>query len=395
MSFMDKLNSIKNAGGGNSRIRAVKATWEDPNIQWFFYQGLSPYIHFNMTMTSKDVVGSGKLVEPQPKLIEMLEKIASGELTGRYAKRALKDELAKYTVDFQLYIHSMVNKALRIGVKEGTIEKIAPGFLPIFQLPLAYPVEWARVEYPVLVSPKVDGLRCIYERGKLFTRKGNEIQGLDWLIKKLDAATANYNFKRLDGEIVAPGSNFDEISGKLRSFNETPNAHYYVFDAVVDESVPFNARTTALVSWAHLESTNGFSALPSVTCMCQEEVYAQYDRAIKSGFEGVMIKSYSGCYYNGRSYEWQKVKKHETLDLTVVGIEEGKGRLSTMVGSLICQLPNGLTTRVGTGLSDAQRLLWAQGPSNIIGKTVEVEFMEQSSKGVLRHPRLKCVRGDK
>lgn len=395
MTFVEKLNAIKNAGGGYRRISTLKAYWDDPDIQWFFYQGLSPFVHFSITLTSKDLSLGGPLEDPRAELIELLDSIATGQLKGTQAKRKLKSELSGYTHDMQRYITAMVNKTLRIGVGPGTIEKIAPGFLPKFSVPLAHPVDWAKVDYPCIVSPKIDGLRCVYEDGVLYSRNGKELQGLDWLKSRLAYAVRDTEIKRLDGEIIAPGQHFDEISGKLRSFNENKDAHYYIFDIVVDATVPLYTRMAAMAMWATRNRASGFSVLNNVTCFTQEEVFRQYDKALASGFEGVMVKGYSSCYFDGRSYDWQKVKKHDTLDLPVIGIEDGEGRLEGLVGALVCQLPNGKTTKVGTGLSDAQRRLWMQGPSNIIGKTVEVEFMEYSSKGVLRHPRLKCVRGDK
>lgn len=108
-----------------------------------------------------------------------------------------------------------------------------------------------------------------------------------------------------------------------------------------------------------------------------------------------MVKGDCSPYYDGRTYHWQKVKKSDSIDLRVVGWEPGEGKYQDMVGALKCELPNGQISYVGSGLKDDQRAKWAEDPTLILGKYVEVEFMEQSSKGVLRHPRLKCVRGDK
>lgn len=399
MSFTSDLMMLANTGGGYRKQGALKSIWPDENIQWFFYQAMSPYIHFNMTMKMNDIIGEGDKEDPEEALIMLIDRVQSGDLRGTIAKRELKKELSKYTVDFQRLIHRMINKELRMGVGPAVVNKVAPGFLPEFMVPLAHRVEWRKVAYPCLVSPKVDGLRCIYQDGQLLSRKGKPIQGLTWLAKRL-ATCIPTNLKRLDGEIVAPGANFDEISGKLRSFNETPDAHYYLFDMVLEnQGLPLYKRQTLLTSWTAsitpAEGHLGFSALPNTTCHTEDQVLEKFDEALREGFEGVMVKGDCSPYYDGRTYYWQKVKKSDSIDLRVVGWEPGEGKYQDMVGALKCELPNGQISYVGSGLKDDQRAKWAEDPTLILGKYVEVEFMEQSSKGVLRHPRLKCVRGDK
>ena len=89
---------------------------------------------------------------------------------------------------------------------------------------------------------------------------------------------------------------------------------------------------------------------------------------------------------------------------------EGTGKNEGIVGSLYCEAYDQATGRkyqcnVGTGISDEQRRYWANNPSKIIGKIIEVEYFSASqdeysrSLGTkvfsLRFPRLKRVRMDK
>lgn len=396
MSFVKQLEGLQRSSG-NLKKQLLREALKDDAVQWFFYNAVSPFVHFNFSLALRDMKASGAKETPDDNLVELVEKILTGVHTGRRAKQLLVQELGGYTPACQKYICNMVNKAPRLGVGPGTLAEVAPGLIPEFKVPLAYPIQWERVTYPCLVSPKIDGLRCIYERGELFSRKGNRIQGLQWLIDRLKAVVPD-GVTRLDGEIVAPGANFDEISGKLRSFNETPDAHYYIFDMVLTDSRPLYTREAALTTWYNglsMDGIRGFSPLTSVTCQNEAQVLHEFDKALAEGLEGVMVKAEGSVYYTGRKYFWQKVKKSDSVDLPVVGVELGKGKYDGMVGALVCQLPNGNMTHVGTGLNDNQRATWAADPSLIVGKCVEVEFMEHSSKGVLRHPRLKQVRGDK
>lgn len=145
MSFTSDLMMLANTGGGYRKQGALKSIWPDENIQWFFYQAMSPYIHFNMTMKMNDVIGEGDKEDPEEALIILIDRVQSGDMRGAIAKRELKKELSKYTVDFQRLIHRMINKELRMGVGPAVVNKVAPGFLPEFMVPLAHRVEWRKV----------------------------------------------------------------------------------------------------------------------------------------------------------------------------------------------------------------------------------------------------------
>lgn len=85
-----------------------------------------------------------------------------------------------------------------------------------------------------------------------------------------------------------------------------------------------------------------------------------------------------------------KVKPSDTLDLLVTGYEEGDGKHKGRLGFLVTS-----KGRVGTGFSDAEReAFWAQRDL-LIGKTIEVECMQFTPAGVMRHARFIRERFDK
>jgi hypothetical protein len=111
---------------------------------------------------------------------------------------------------------------------------------------------------------------------------------------------------------------------------------------------------------------------------------------IKEVFKAVLDKGYEGLVLRGPNGERLKVKDKITLDLTVIDIVEGKGRNKGRVGALV--------TNMGkvSGMSDAQREeFWEHGGANIIGKIIEVECMEVTEAGKLRHARFIRERWDK
>ena len=401
MTVFEQLQKVVEAPRGYVRKHLVKDFMaESEDFRWFWMNALSPYIHFNLTASVQHRAGTCQDITPE--LVELLDNIASGACSGSRAKTLLAQELAKYPHEYQEHLVSMINKKPRMGVSIKTFRDIAPGFIPTFLMPLAHPVEWNKVTFPVQMSPKIDGLRCIFENGELYTRKGNKFKGLNSLKSRLiDALPGDFS-GRLDGELVVPGKAFDDISGDLRSFRETDQVHYYIFDMVLDTTEPLFRRTARLQAWYQAwfggvvnQLLVNFCPVDTFTCDSIEECTEYYDHFLTQGYEGGMVKNPNSPYFDDRSYEWQKIKPHDTVDLEVTAIYAGTGRNAEVVGALGCELPSGKEVRVGIGLSDSQRAAWMADPSLIVGKTIEVEYMEKSKLGGYRHPRLKQVRGDK
>jgi DNA ligase-1 len=112
-----------------------------------------------------------------------------------------------------------------------------------------------------------------------------------------------------------------------------------------------------------------------------------------------MINICDAPYEFGRTWSLMKVKKMSTVDLEVVGYEEGSGRLSGTLGAILVRYKDGNTVKVGSGFSDELRaLIWTE-PSDIIGKIVEVQFFEETTNAdggkSLRFPVFKDFRPDK
>ena len=113
------------------------------------------------------------------------------------------------------------------------------------------------------------------------------------------------------------------------------------------------------------------------------------------GGEGVILRVPTSVFRAGkRNNDVIRIKQKITYDLEVLDVFEGKGKYVGMCGGLILKFKDNKTVRV-SGMSDMERSEWWSDKSKIIGKVVEVEAMKDSSKGVLREPRVKYVRYDK
>lgn len=97
----------------------------------------------------------------------------------------------------------------------------------------------------------------------------------------------------------------------------------------------------------------------------QKKIVEFFQKMLKKGYEGIIIKSPEGEYQAGiRGWNWIKWKKEyaqglvDTFDLVVIGAFLGKGKRSGVYGALLCAVYNpkedGFVSicKLGTGLTD-------------------------------------------
>ena len=98
----------------------------------------------------------------------------------------------------------------------------------------------------------------------------------------------------------------------------------------------------------------------------QEEIREYFDKYVKDGLEGIIVKQITGGYRPGiRNFEWIKMKKSidkdlvDTVDMVVVGYFKGSGRRANFgLGAILGALYNekedtyDAICKIGTGMSD-------------------------------------------
>jgi DNA ligase-1 len=107
-----------------------------------------------------------------------------------------------------------------------------------------------------------------------------------------------------------------------------------------------------------------------------------------------MIKAVDAPYVCKRSDFWMKWKPVISVDLEIVGFEEGTGRNENRLGAIICEgEDNGRRIRVnvGSGLSDSDRDEYWTSRNELLGHLVEIQAdaVTQNQDGTysLRFPR--------
>jgi len=220
----------------------------------------------------------------------------------------------------------------------------------------------------------------------------------------------------LDGEIM--GKSFQDLmrQAQRKENVQTQDTVFNVFDILPLEDFKrgfWNAQLRKRLAIL-TEMQPVFDAMPNVTRVDSQivvdlsteegrtKLHEYATEMVTAGFEGIMIKDMEAPYECKRNTFWMKWKPVITVDLPVIGLEEGTGRNKGRLGALVCSgIDHGkdITVNVGSGFSDTERDLFWNQKSDVVGRTVEIlcDVITQNQDGSysLRFPRFVRFRDDK
>ncbi len=273
--------------------------------------------------------------------------------------------------------------------------------------------------YPLMASPKLDGIRAIVLPGKgVVSRTLKPIPN-----KFIQDELSKPLYTRFDGELICgkptEGDVFNRTQSGVMSVGGTPNFTFHVFD-IIGSSMPFALRLmTARDNIKHqFEPEDPIAFVEHVTIRNKDELLAYEERMVAQHYEGIMLRSVDGRYKNGRStFKEQillKMKRYSDDEGTVVGFEplqrnqnaptrDARGlqvrsaHLSgkvadDLLGALILRHPTWGSVRVGSGFDEAQRReIWAN-QSSYLGREVTFKYFAYGTKDAPRQAIFKGFR---
>lgn len=278
----------------------------------------------------------------------------------------------------------------------------------LVQLCLPYEKLKCTLKFPVLASEKLDGVFAfaisLDNECHILSRTGEEYTSLEHLKEPLLALSKEIQCEVIIFEAYAKGVPQPTISGWCR---DTKKQHLEV-EAYIHDAMPLGefAGTGFAESYyvraeylrLHMVQNPYLHLVEQRHIANEKALFAMAESIWAAGGEGVVARPEFAGYYPGKRNQYMvKLKKGVSFDLKVVALEEGTGKYKGCTGKLVCQDRNGKKIKVGSGLNDEQRRTWWSpfGYDCIIGKIVQIDAMDVSTKGVLREPRFKGIRLDK
>jgi DNA ligase-1 len=295
-----------------------------------------------------------------------------------------------------------------------------------FKPMLAGKTDGKNLTFPVLASPKLDGVRAIVIDGRVMSRSLKEIPNAH--VQKL---FGKKQYEGLDGELgIGEPTSADfyrkTMSGVMSADGE-PDAKFFAFDDVRLRGQSFRVRQTTVCGRVLAHARKELIAVPHVEVKSEAELLELEAKWLAQGFEGAMIRSTTGPYKCGRSTEKEgwllKLKRFEDSEAEVLGCYElmhnaneatkdelGRTKRSshkankqgrgTLGGLHVRDLKTGVEFNIGTGFDDALRVeLWSLHQLNVapqvpakfsagavVGRVVKYKFFPTGSKDKPRFP---------
>lgn len=191
-----------------------------------------------------------------------------------------------------------------------------------FKPMLAGKADLDNIKFPVMASPKLDGVRVIVRDGVVYSRNFKRIPN-DWC----QTLFGRKECEGFDGELIVGDAASDTVfqvttSGVMTGAGK-PDVTLHAFDFTCSAS-HFKFRYEVLVGLAN--KLKHVKVVPHVLINNLEELTAYEEECVAQGYEGIMIRDPQGKYKHGRSTTKEggllKIKRFEDDEAVVIGVEE-------------------------------------------------------------------------
>lgn len=340
----------------------------------------------------------------------LLKDLNSRKLTGNSALLILKGfyNFYKDFISFDLFCN-ILDKDLKCGISTKIINSVFKNLIPEFNVPLANVYKEGKCDFKKekwFASRKLDGVRClcfIYNKDniKFFSRNGKQFETLNNLIPWIKDFIGNEKNIILDGEVCIidekGNENFKSVISQIRRKNYTiKKPKFFIFGVYPIFGFLKNIPSFYSINHLKLLSNLFVEHINQIKINSKEELTTIIN-SLPENWEGLILKKFPMLFK--RSNNLLKIKKFKEIDLKVVGVENSikciNGHQNNCIGALKVKY-KGNIVKIGSGLTDRERLSWFYDNLKIINKVITVKYFSESKdkngKLSLRFPIFKGVR---
>lgn len=241
----------------------------------------------------------------------------------------------------------------------------------------------SKLKFPLIASPKLDGIRCLLMESRVTEGKriaySRSLKPIPNIHIRNTLANSTLPLG-IDGELII-GSTFQDTTSGVMTVAGEPAFQYHVFDYFGDGiNKPFVERYQMLCEIVDNSRYDWLKLVPHAQLKSLEQLDAYETEQLSQGHEGVMLRSINGRYKYGRSTEREailiKLKRFTDSEARVIGFTElehncneqttsntghaerssDKGMMipGNTLGALVVK-DNGIEFSIGTGFTQAQR----------------------------------------
>ena len=419
--FVNRSNA---SNSNNDKLDVLRDYTTDQEVLQALRYVYSPFKQYYVT--SKNLKKRSDLVSPisnqYGSIFTLLDTLNDRVITGHDAISAVNRFILENRQHEEL-IYNIFDRNLKTRSTTSMINKIVPGLVPTFDVALAATYDEKtkkKVDLDVddwYLSRKLDGVRCLaffdnFGKVTFKSRSGKPFDTLGKVAQELEKL--NLYITVMDGEICIVDENGDEdfqsiIKEIKRKDHTIENPLFQIFDMISLED--FENKTSREKLSERLDNLHmvmeRIENLAYNTVLEQDLVTSwdmfesKMNLAVQSGWEGLMLRK-DEKYKGKRSNDILKVKKFYDEEYVVVDLENSPNHVivdgleveEMMLKNVIIE-HKGHRVQVGSGFTIDERRNFFQNPDKILGKTITVQYFEettnQNGTHSLRFPVVKAV----
>lgn len=404
---MDSIfRDLANTTGRIEKETILRQHLTDLTLRRVLFLALDPYTQFYIRRIPPYKTGVRNTHLTLDQALHELDKLSSRTLTGNAAFHHLMWILESLSADDAAVITRIIEKDLRCGVSEATVNKIWPGLIPTYPVMLASGFDekiMNKMTYPAYVQLKLDGMRfnAVVKNGtvEFRSRNGKQIHLLGHLEKEFLELAGN-NLTVFDGELVVLDANGimnrqkgngilnKAVKGTI-SDKEAGMVHATIWDVIPFTDfqtghcdTPYGDRFNML---EQMELPVRISLIENIEVASEDEAHHIFEEYFQSGEEGIILKDITQGWEDKRVKHQVKFKGELECDLKCVDWQEGTGKNVGKLGALVLESEDGgVKVNVGSGFTDEQRDKYTR--EETVGKVVAVKYNARiQDKKTLQH----------
>jgi DNA ligase-1 len=221
--------------------------------------------------------------------------------------------------------------------------------------PKTYPNYFKELRFPLLCSPKLDGIRClIAANGEAMSRTWKPIPSAQ--VQDITKGSRFLDGELMEGNITDPDV-YNRTQSHVMSRNKPGNIKYWVFDYIEPDwlEIPFEKRLARAQEICSL-ATNEFGFIEHTLVNNVDELLEYEGRCLDQGFEGVIMRDPAAPYKCGRG-TWKqgynyKLKRFADGEAEIVAFVERKHNTNEQTRDALgyAERSSSKEGMVGTGL---------------------------------------------
>ena len=330
---------------------------------------------------------------------ELMEYILVNNTGSDEVIANIRQFLDKQDNDMRDFYASIITKSAKLGCDVKSVNKaFGKQFIPQWEVQQSYSIEKYKLKEDewFALSLKLNGVRGTFYDGKIFSRQGKEITGLDHIVNDIEQLFQDADDWVFDGELVrkntdglSDNENFRVGTGLLGQDDaDKSSMQFVIFDLLPksefkqgESELTYKNRLTTLMELKERIREDNLSSIMIVDVLYTgtdlKMIDTLLDEMVSEDKEGLMLNrdsKYACKRHNGIL----KVKRFYTVDLMITDVEEGSGRNVGRLGAFVVDY-KGNTLNVGSGFSDEQREDYWSRRDELIGRVIEVKYKEESS----------------